>query len=307
MDMNVVKKDLPPKTAFFIAVKLSDLQRKLYRRFLDVHGFTNGRVCNENMPKRSFSARYQALDQIWNHPGILQLIKEDSENLGHEETSENFILDDSSSDENMVYNGFNGVSQNGGSDLLRRKHVGGFLCKVWPEKASLCIPINGTRNYGRENLQTSGDKEGLAARVVDRQQVHRTISKEEMLHLFDFGDDDNTEVLNDLCRENGAANKPGPSHHSGSLAKKKSPPSVSCSSDKLMESLASKHYPRWITNYHEHETLLQENEEENPSKEEQDMAWEVDQKSLQWEEVPRAPVNETAPEKPRSKAGGAHG
>lgn len=33
-------------------------------------------------------------------------------------------------------------------------------------------------------------KEGLAARVVDRQQVSRTISREEMLHLFEFGDED---------------------------------------------------------------------------------------------------------------------
>ncbi|KAI4303028.1 hypothetical protein MLD38_038709 [Melastoma candidum] len=442
MDMNVVKKDLPPKTVFVIAVKLSALQRKLYRRFLDVHGFTNGRVYNENMPKRSFFAGYQALAQIWNHPGILQLIKEDRESLGHEDAGETFILDDSSSDENMAYNGFNGVNQNGGSDLLRQKNVGGFLRKGWwndlltesdfkdvnyggkmvllldilsmcsdvgdkalvfsqsiptldlielylsrlPRKekrgkfwkkgkdwyrldgktesserqklverfneplnrrvkctlistragslginlyaANRVVIVDGSWNptydlqaiyrawrYGQKKpvyayrLMAQGTmeekiykrqvtKEGLAARVVDRQQVHRTISKEEMLHLFDFGDDDNAEVLNDLCQEHGAANNPGPLHHSGNLTKKKSPPSVSCSSDKLMESLASKHYPSWITNYHEHETLLQENEEEKLSKEEQDMAWEVYRKSLQWEEVPRAPINEPVTEKP---------
>lgn len=34
------------------------------------------------------------------------------------------------------------------------------------------------------------NKEGLAARVVDRQQVSRTISKEEMLHLFEFGEEE---------------------------------------------------------------------------------------------------------------------
>ena len=33
-------------------------------------------------------------------------------------------------------------------------------------------------------------KEGLAARVVDRHQVSRTISKEEMLHLFEFGEEE---------------------------------------------------------------------------------------------------------------------
>nr|POE99701.1 protein chromatin remodeling 20 [Quercus suber] len=63
MDMNVVKNDLPPKTVFVIAVKLSPLQRKLYKRFLDVHGFTKDKVSNEKIIKRSFFAGYQALAQ----------------------------------------------------------------------------------------------------------------------------------------------------------------------------------------------------------------------------------------------------
>lgn len=54
---------------------------------------------------------------------------------------------------------------------------------------------------------------------------------------------------------------------------------------------------RWISNYHEHETLLQENEEEKLSKEEQDMAWEVYQRTLEWEEVQRVPLNESAVER----------
>lgn len=64
MDMNVAKKDLPPKTVFVIAVKLSPLQRKLYKKFLDVHGFTNDKVYNEKIRKRSFFAGYQALAQV---------------------------------------------------------------------------------------------------------------------------------------------------------------------------------------------------------------------------------------------------
>ena len=63
MDMSVVKKDLPPKTVFVVAVKLSPLQRKLYKRFLDVHGFTNDRASNEKTSK-SFFAGYQALAQV---------------------------------------------------------------------------------------------------------------------------------------------------------------------------------------------------------------------------------------------------
>lgn len=48
---------------------------------------------------------------------------------------------------------------------------------------------------------------------------------------------------------------------------------------------------RWIANYHEHESLLQENEDERLSKEEQDMAWEMYRRSIEWEEVHRVPFN----------------
>lgn len=64
MDMSVVKNDLPPKTVFVMTVKLSSLQRKLYKRFLDVHGFTSDRVSSDKMRKRCFFAGYQALAQV---------------------------------------------------------------------------------------------------------------------------------------------------------------------------------------------------------------------------------------------------
>lgn len=44
-------------------------------------------------------------------------------------------------------------------------------------------------------------------------------------------------------------------------------------------------------NFHEHETLLQENEEEKLTKEEQDLAWEVFRRSMEWPEVQRAPAD----------------
>lgn len=75
-------------------------------------------------------------------------------------------------------------------------------------------------------------KEGLAARVVDRQQVHRTISKEEMLHLFEFGEDENPETVTDMTFQVG-----------NTLLKQRSSMG-SCSSDKLMENLLGKHHPR---------------------------------------------------------------
>ena len=44
-------------------------------------------------------------------------------------------------------------------------------------------------------------------------------------------------------------------------------------------------------NFHEHETLLQENEEEKLTKEEQDSAWEVFRRSMEWQQVQRVPTD----------------
>ncbi|GKV07068.1 hypothetical protein SLEP1_g18876 [Rubroshorea leprosula] len=440
MDMSVVKKDLPPKTVFVITVKLSPVQRKLYKRFLDVHGFTKDRASNEKM-RKSFFAGYQALAQIWNHPGILQLTKEDRGYINRDDATENILVEDSSSDENMDYNMVTGEKTRNTNDFMRDKNDCGFFQKGWwndllgednykePDysgkmvllldiltmcsevgdkalvfsqsiptldlielylsrlhrnrkqgkfwkkgkdwyrldgktesserqklverfneptnkrvkctlistragslginlhAANRVIIVDGSWNptydlqaiyrawrYGQQKpvfayrLMAHGTmeekiykrqvtKEGLAARVVDRQQVHRTISKEEMLHLFEFGDDENVDALAELNKENGRANGQNVDCEAGNSIKQKVPCSHgSCSSDKLMESLIGKHHPRWIANYHEHETLLQENEEEKLSKEEQDMAWEVYQKTLEWEEVQRVPLGESASE-----------
>ncbi|KAK8633968.1 hypothetical protein V6N13_014797 [Hibiscus sabdariffa] len=435
MDMSVVKKDLPPKTVFVITVKLSPLQRKLYKRFLDVHGFANDRPSNEKI-RKSFFAGYQALAQIWNHPGILQLNKEDRNYISREDAAENFLADESSSDENIDYNVGVGDKTRSMNDSLHEKNDYGFIQKGWwrdllhqniykeldysgkmvllldiitmcsdvgdkalvfsqsiptldlielylsrlPRRgkkgkfwkkgkdwyrldgktesserqklverfneptnkrvkctlistragslginlyaANRVIIVDGSWNptydlqaiyrawrYGQTKpvfayrLMAHGTmeekiykrqvtKEGLAARVVDRQQVHRHISKEEMLHLFEFGEEENFDTLMELSEENGNQNT---ADEGGKSLKQKIPLSHgSCSSDKVMESLLGKHHPRWIANFHEHETLLQENEDEKLSKEEQDMAWEVFQKTLEWEEVQRVSLDESA-------------
>lgn len=89
-------------------------------------------------------------------------------------------------------------------------------------------------------------KEGLAARVVDRQQVHRTMSKEEILHLFEFGDDENTDAMlpelgeeTDLLAEQ---NRTG----QNSFKQKLQPPNGIASVDKIIQSLIDKHHPRYI-------------------------------------------------------------
>lgn len=90
-------------------------------------------------------------------------------------------------------------------------------------------------------------KEGLAARVVDRQQIHRTMSKEEILHLFDFGDDDNADAVLDQSQESKVPSNQDMIGKLGALKQKSFPLSRgSCSSDKFMDSLLSRHYPRYM-------------------------------------------------------------
>jgi transcriptional regulator ATRX len=62
MGINVVKNDLPPKKVFVITVKLSQLQKKLYKRFLDVHGLSSSGYPEKS--HGSFFAKYQTLAQV---------------------------------------------------------------------------------------------------------------------------------------------------------------------------------------------------------------------------------------------------
>jgi transcriptional regulator ATRX len=88
-------------------------------------------------------------------------------------------------------------------------------------------------------------KEGMAARVVDRQQVGRTISKEEEMHLFEFGDEENLDTLTELGKENGRTRNDNMTGQVENSLKQTMPLSHgSCSSDNIMESLLGKHYPR---------------------------------------------------------------
>lgn len=131
MGSGIVKNDLPPKTVYVVAVKLSTLQRKLYKGFLDVHGFTKGKASGD---KKSFFAGYQALAQvliyicftfldyindisqfhritccfqILNHPGILQLMKENKGRSKFRDL-EKCVADESLGDENIEYNVISG-------------------------------------------------------------------------------------------------------------------------------------------------------------------------------------------------------
>ncbi|XP_042016486.1 protein CHROMATIN REMODELING 20-like, partial [Salvia splendens] len=421
MGDSIVKNDLCPKTVFVIEVKLSTLQRKLYRGFLNFHGFTKGK---ESGVKKSFFAGYQALAQILNHPGILQLRKENKDhskfdgvegsgdeniecNMVSKEKVDNphkkrsndyddeewwsgllpektlnevdcsgkmvFLFDiltmcSDMGDKALVFSqslstldlieqylsrlpqpGESGRCWTKGEDWYRldgkmesserQKLVDRFnearnervKCVLISTRAgslginlyaaNRVIIIDGSWNptydlqaiyrawrYGQTKpvfayrliaqatleekiYKRQVNKEGLAARVVDKQQVHRAISRGEMVDFFDFADDESAVVSCDLGHE-GDVDNPDTAGRVRDMLKQRRPPSLGASSDKVMQSLLSKHQPRWILSHHEHEALLQENEDEKLSKEEQDSAWEVYRKTLELGAVPRVSPND---------------
>lgn len=82
--------------------------------------------------------------------------------------------------------------------------------------------------------------------MVDRQQVHRTISKEEMLHLFEFGDDESSDIPLELKQAREHAGEANTTVDVGSVSKQKLTfPNGSSTSDKLMQSLIDSHHPRY--------------------------------------------------------------
>ncbi|XP_057868490.1 protein CHROMATIN REMODELING 20 isoform X1 [Cryptomeria japonica] len=427
MGMNVMKDELPPKFVYVISVKLSSLQRKLYVRFLEYHGFTkNDKILSAKGPQRKcFFSAYHSLSKIWNHPGLLQIAKEDRDCQQADDTIENFLVEGSFSDDDMDRD-FNGdksrdkmecagkiadnesleevfiqssnwwedivpekayanidysgkmvllldlllmSSERGDKALVFSQSLGtldlieSFLAKLprhgkkdkcWRQgkewyrldgsttgaqrqklveqfndplntkaqciiistragslginlpAANRVIIVDGSWNpthdlqalfrvwrFGQKKdvyvyrLVAHGTmeekiykrqvtKEGLAARVVDQQQVHRTMTKEEILHLFKLEDNDSTAHHYEGSKEpmtNQVENTEGIPHDGyENLAVN---PLGSLPTDAaFMKRILEKHCSSWIFNYHEHETLLQENKDERLSKEERDMALE---------------------------------
>lgn len=437
MGMNVMKDELPPKCVYVISVKLSPLQRQLYIRYLEVHGFMKNEknACVKVAHKKCFFNAYHSLAKIWNHPGLLQIAKEDRDSQQGDDTVENFILDGSFSDDDMEHDFLNGdkmksrvdwTSKNKDSDLeevplqadkwwediipdkayekidysgkmvllldlLAMSSERGDKALVFSQSLSTLdliesfltkLPRHGKKDeYWRQGKEwyrldghTSGAqrqklvekfnnplnkkvqcvlistragslginlpaanrviivdgswnpthdlqalfrvwrfgqtkhvyayrlvahgtmeekiykrqvaKEGLAARVVDKQQVHRSMTKEEVLLLFNFEDNDNIannadEVKERITQLENTAEVPVNSNENPSVDMLGSSPTDAS----FMKRLLKDHYTSWIANYHEHETLLQENEDERLSKEEQDMAWENFKKFMESENL----------------------
>ncbi|KAG0626550.1 hypothetical protein M758_2G134500 [Ceratodon purpureus] len=91
--MTVLKDELPSKCVYVISVRLSPLQRALYLKFLQMHGFLdNGKNVKPQSGRNILFQAYHTLAKIWNHPDLLILAQE-AKDLRKEDNVENFIVD----------------------------------------------------------------------------------------------------------------------------------------------------------------------------------------------------------------------
>ncbi|CAM6088651.1 unnamed protein product [Calypogeia fissa] len=124
-------------------------------------------------------------------------------------------------------------------------------------------------------------KEGVAARVLDEQQVGRHFDTNDLEHLFrleddgdDFVEESVASTVNQLSIGPSGALVGSVSVGSKSKLLSFTLPADAPPRDDVMGALLIKCRPRWVVSYHEHEPLLEHREEENLTMEEQKAAWE---------------------------------
>lgn len=136
-------------------------------------------------------------------------------------------------------------------------------------------------------------KEGLAARVLDEQQVGRHSKMEELKVLFKL-DDDFIDPLQTSSMElkpqlDESITSQMENHFTnpciGSDVSDHDAPE-----DEIMTSLLIEHRPKWIVRIHQHETLLADREDEKLTLEEQALAWEkfrriMENSNVDWVQV----------------------
>ncbi|XP_076381425.1 uncharacterized protein LOC117226320 isoform X1 [Megalopta genalis] len=114
-DYSVLTPFLPPKQEYVIFVRLSDVQIKMYRYYLD------------NLARRQRSANgslfsdFQSLQRIWTHPYVMRLNSERVEKMNekkHDSDSEGSLRDfiDDDSDSNLDSSSSNSSNENNSAD-----------------------------------------------------------------------------------------------------------------------------------------------------------------------------------------------
>jgi len=86
LDYTILTPHLPPKYEYVIAVKMSDLQVKLYRQYLKYHSRGGPKKSGRGKGAGLF-ADFQELSRVWTHPKAMLLSEIRQMGIGKESTA----------------------------------------------------------------------------------------------------------------------------------------------------------------------------------------------------------------------------
>ncbi|KAG6555509.1 hypothetical protein Mapa_002744 [Marchantia paleacea] len=91
-DSSVLKDELPPKCVYVISVRLSNLQRRLYEHYLQIHGMMHDddEALENKTHRRLLFNAYHSFSKIWNHPDLLLLAQEEKIRRQQEDSFDEF-------------------------------------------------------------------------------------------------------------------------------------------------------------------------------------------------------------------------
>ncbi|BBN12547.1 hypothetical protein Mp_5g21000 [Marchantia polymorpha subsp. ruderalis] len=91
-DSSVLKGELPPKCVYVISVRLSNLQRRLYEHYLQIHGMMHDddEALENKTHRRLLFNAYHSFSKIWNHPDLLLLAQEEKIRRQQEDSYDEF-------------------------------------------------------------------------------------------------------------------------------------------------------------------------------------------------------------------------
>jgi len=98
MDYTIIKPLIPPKYEFVISIRLSDLQQKLYKMYLEREGYSKVSKIGKIMGAKLFSD-FNNLYRIWSHPWVLKMQFEQKQINDAKKLHREFLDDDEEEEE----------------------------------------------------------------------------------------------------------------------------------------------------------------------------------------------------------------
>ena len=117
MDYTIIQPLIPPKHEFVISIRLSEVQQKLYKMYLEREGYSKVSRIGKIMGTKLF-CDFNNLYRIWSHPWVLKMQLEQKQANDARKMNRDFIDDDDDEDddENSVNDNLSEMLEDGSDD-----------------------------------------------------------------------------------------------------------------------------------------------------------------------------------------------